>query len=66
MPNRSHAFRMANNLTGGRLEEIVRGQLAEERSHEQVSRQIFADFGVEVSGSTLRRWFPTETTESVA
>jgi IS30 family transposase len=54
------AFRMADRMVGGRLLEIVREELAAGRSPEEISRTLYADHGVEVSGTTLRRWLAQE------
>jgi hypothetical protein len=50
------AYRMAERMVGGGLLDIVRRELVAGRSPEEISRQLYADHGVEVSGRTLRRW----------
>jgi hypothetical protein len=50
------SFRNADRVAKGRLLEIIRSGLADGRSAEQISRLLYAEHGIEVSGPTLRRW----------
>lgn len=54
----SPTFRMADRLTDGRLAEIIVGYHTEGHSHEHISRLLWAEHGIDVSGQTLRRWVP--------
>ncbi len=54
----SPVFRMADNMVGGRLAEIIVAYHAEGHSHEHISRLLWAEHGIDVSGQTLRRWVP--------
>lgn len=56
MPMTTNAFRMADRMAGGRLLEIIRASLADGSSLEHIAQQLYADFGITVSGKTLRRW----------
>ena len=47
---------MADRLAGGRLADVLATQKAELRSWEAVSRHLHAEFGIEVTSETLRRW----------
>lgn len=54
----SPVFRMADTLVNGRLAEIIVEYHAEGHSHEHISRLLWAEHGIDVSGQTLRRWVP--------
>lgn len=57
MPQDSPNWRMADRLAGGRLDEIVAKWVGEGRNWERISRDLYADFGAEVTGVTLRAWY---------
>ncbi len=54
----SPVFRMADRMVEGRLALIIVGYHNEGHSHEHISRLLWAEYGVDVSGQTLRRWVP--------
>lgn len=62
----SPVFRMADNMVGGRLAQIIVGYHADGHSHEHISRLLWADHGIDVSGQTLRRWVPILVAETEA
>lgn len=49
-------FRMADRLAGGKLAEALARLKAEDRSYEDIGRQLYADHGIEVSRPTLAKW----------
>lgn len=49
---------MADRLADGRLSEIIVGYHVGGHSHEHISRLLWAEHGIDVSGQTLRRWVP--------
>lgn len=60
----SPVFRMADRLVDGRLAEIIVGYHAEGHPAEHISRLMWAEHGVDVSGQTLRRWVPVLVAEA--
>lgn len=62
----SPVFRMADRLVDGRLAEIIVGYHNEGHSHEHISRLLWAEHRVDVSGQTLRRWVPILIAEAAA
>lgn len=52
----SAAYRMADRLADGRLAEIIAEQRAAGTSFEAIARQLHADHGIEVSGTTVANW----------
>ena len=52
----SSQFRMADRMAGGKLAEIIAELRTEGRSYEDVTRRLFADFGIEVTRQTVARW----------
>lgn len=52
-------FRMADRLAGGNLAETIRTYRDEGLSSDDISRRLFAELGVEVTGRTIGRWLPT-------
>lgn len=52
----SPEYRMADRILDGRLEEVLRGLYAESGAWEVVSRRLFAEHDIAISGQTLRRW----------
>ncbi len=50
--------RMADRLAGGQLDELLREGRAAGKSYAQLSRDLFAAYGIEASGETLRQWAP--------
>ena len=53
---RSAQFRMAERLAGGDLGSKLAEQFAISQSWEQVARDLYATYGITISGQTLRRW----------
>lgn len=49
-------FRMANQVVGGRLNEILAGYQAAGHPPEHISRLLFAEHELAVSRQTLVRW----------
>ena len=49
-------YRMADRLTGGHLAQILRDFDANGMNADAISRQLFADYGVEVSRPTVALW----------
>jgi hypothetical protein len=56
MAPRSAQFRMADKLAQGRLEALMGSLYGDSGSWEEVSRRLFAEHGITISGQTLRRW----------
>ena len=52
----SSQFRMADRMAGGQLAAIIAELRTEGRSYEDVTRRLFADFGIEVTRQTVARW----------
>lgn len=59
---------MANRLTDGRLASILRERRERNQSFETISRELYAEFGVEVTGQTVANWYArlAEPSEGVA
>lgn len=55
MPNTA-TWRMADRLTGGKLRELIAGYRAENLSPDQIAARLYAEYGVDVVGRTIRRW----------
>lgn len=53
----SEKFRMADRLAYGQLEEILKRRRAEGASFAVLSRELFVEFGIEVTGQTLSTWW---------
>jgi hypothetical protein len=53
---KSAQFRMAERLAGGELAEKLGTQFAATGSWEQVARDLYATYGISITGQTLRRW----------
>lgn len=51
-------FRMADRLAGGTLADTIRTLTAEGMSADAISRRLYADHGIDVSGRTIDRWLP--------
>ncbi len=47
---------MADRVLEGQLLSVLTGLYSETRSWEEVSRRLFAEHGIRVTGQTLRRW----------
>lgn len=47
---------MADRLLDGHLREVLAGLYLDTRSWEEVSRRLYAEHGIRVTGQTLRRW----------
>jgi transposase-like protein len=47
---------MADRLLDGQLREVLGALYVDTRSWEEVSRRLFAEHGIRVTGQTLRRW----------
>lgn len=56
-PQRSTLWRMADTLMKGTLEERLRELRAEGRSYDEISRVLYAEGSVNISGRTIRDWF---------
>ena len=50
--------RMADRLAGGNLADTIRTLTDEGLSPDGISRRLFADHGIDVSGRTVARWLP--------
>lgn len=49
-------FQMADRVLDGRLRQVLTDLYGETRSWEEVSRRLYAEHNVRVTGQTLRRW----------
>jgi len=58
MTTRYGYFSLVDQVMGGQLLASLRAYRTKGLSWEEVSRCLFADHGVTVSGQTLRRWAP--------
>lgn len=47
---------MADSLAGGDLEGVLRRWRGEGMGYEEISRRLYADYRVELSAQTVRRW----------
>jgi hypothetical protein len=47
---------MAERLAGGDLGQKLAEQFALSQSWEQVARDLYATYGITITGQTLRRW----------
>ena len=61
MPTDSPNWRIANRLTGGKLDEIVGARLAEGWAYTRIADYLHAEYGAEVSRVSLRNWYPSPT-----
>jgi phytoene/squalene synthetase len=52
----SSNFHMADRVLNGRLRQVLAELYLVTRSWEEVSRRLYADHGIRVTGQTLRRW----------
>lgn len=52
----SSNFQMADRVLDGQLREVLARLYVDTRSWEEVSRRLYAEHGVRVTGQTLRRW----------
>lgn len=52
----SPRYRMADRLAGGRLTEILSERRAQNQSLEQIVRELYAEYGIEVTRQTLASW----------
>lgn len=52
----SSNFQMADRVLDGELERVLTDLYTETRSWEEVSRRLYAEHGIRVTGQTLRRW----------
>lgn len=53
---RSPQFRMAEHLAGGDLAGKLDSLFGKSQSWEQVGRDLYATYGISITGQTLRRW----------
>lgn len=53
---RSSMWRMADALLQGRLEDRLRELRADGRSYDEISRVLYGEASVDVSGRTVRDW----------
>lgn len=49
-------YRMADRLTGGSLADLLTKLRGQAVSYEGIARQLFADFGIEVTRQTVANW----------
>jgi hypothetical protein len=54
---RSTLWRMADTLMAGKLLDRLQELRAEGRSYDEISRVLYADARVNISGRTIRDWF---------
>lgn len=54
---------MADRLAGGRLRDEVLDHRAAGRSHDEISRRLWADHGIVVSRTTVAGWIEEWTAE---
>lgn len=47
---------MADRMASGRLVEIILTDQRAGYSAEEVARRLYADYGIELSGQTIRQW----------
>lgn len=47
---------MADRLADGRLAQIITEKRADDQSYDRIIRDLYADFGIEVSRPTLLKW----------
>jgi hypothetical protein len=47
---------MADKLAGGQLESLMGRLYGDSGSWEEVSRRLYAEHAITISGQTLRRW----------
>lgn len=47
---------MADKLADGRLREILAEHVANKTTGDAICRQLFADFGIEVTRQTISNW----------
>lgn len=52
----TNTFRMADGLVGGRLAEVITEYRDQNLAWEDIARRLYADYGVQVTASTIRRW----------
>ncbi len=52
----SAQYRMADRLADGNLAEVLLRLRDEDRSPEDIGRQLYADYGIQVSRPTVSRW----------
>lgn len=57
---------MADRMVDGRLAQIILSYHAEGNTAEHISRLLWAEHGIDVSGQTLRRWLPVLIAEANA
>ena len=62
----SPVYRMADRMVDGRLAEIILAYHQDGHSAEHISRLLWSEHHVDVSGQTLRRWIPVILKEAVA
>lgn len=52
----SSSWRMADRLCGHRLAEIVLLFAADGMAWDRMAKQLYVNYGIEVTGETLRKW----------
>lgn len=57
-PN-TQLWRMADRLAGGNLAQRIDELRSRGLGHEQISRQLYADHGIEVTRQTVATWITT-------
>jgi intein-encoded DNA endonuclease-like protein len=63
---RRSLYPLADRLLEGRLAELLTTARQAGESYETIARQLNADHGLDISGTTVRRWFQQLDTEAVA
>lgn len=58
-PPNTQLWRMADRLAGGQLAQRITDLRSRGLGHEQISRQLFADHGIEVTRQTIATWTAT-------
>jgi intein-encoded DNA endonuclease-like protein len=49
-------YRMADRLAGGELARLLRELRASDASYEAIARQLYSDYGIEVTRQTVANW----------
>jgi hypothetical protein len=52
----SSTFQMADRVLNGQLRQVLTDFYLDTRSWEEVSRRLYAQHDIRISGQTLRRW----------
>lgn len=49
-------YRMADRLAGGELEQVLADMRAQGFSYDEISRRLYANYGIEVTRQTVANW----------